>query len=115
MTPSRFCGTIHAYEAALFVAVCVAVGVRSRRRRRQPGARSAPPTPATGDTVAEAYDAVPARPSLEETTTIDGAIAAYKRAMELDPTAADMPAELAGLYLRQNKVAGGDRRPPSRR
>src|SRR5262245_32878575 len=33
-----------------------------------------------------------------------GAIAAYKRAMELDPQAADIPAELAGLYLQQNKV-----------
>jgi predicted Zn-dependent protease len=31
-------------------------------------------------------------------------IAAYKRAMELDPSAADIPAELAGLYLRQNKA-----------
>jgi tetratricopeptide (TPR) repeat protein len=33
-----------------------------------------------------------------------GAIAAYKRAMELDPTSADVPAELAGLYLENNKV-----------
>ena len=33
-----------------------------------------------------------------------GAIAAYKKAMELDPTAADIPAELAGLYLEQNKI-----------
>src|SRR5262245_62892464 len=33
-----------------------------------------------------------------------GAIAAYKKAMELDPTAADIPAELAGLYLQQNKI-----------
>jgi tetratricopeptide (TPR) repeat protein len=33
-----------------------------------------------------------------------GAIAAYKRAMELDPSAADIPAELAGLYLQQNKI-----------
>jgi len=33
-----------------------------------------------------------------------GAIAAYKRAMELDPQAADIPAELAGLYLQQNKI-----------
>ena len=32
-----------------------------------------------------------------------GAIAAYKKAIELDPLAADMPAELAALYLRQNR------------
>jgi tetratricopeptide (TPR) repeat protein len=41
---------------------------------------------------------------LEENDDIDGAAAAYKRAMELDPAAAEIPAELAGLYLRQNKV-----------
>jgi tetratricopeptide (TPR) repeat protein len=33
-----------------------------------------------------------------------GAIAAYKRAMELDPLASDIPAELAALYLQSNKI-----------
>src|SRR5581483_3650683 len=32
-----------------------------------------------------------------------GAIAAYKKAIELDPTAADVPAELAALYLKQGR------------
>ena len=34
---------------------------------------------------------------------MNGAIAAYKRAMELDPRAADIPAELAELYMRENR------------
>src|SRR5262249_42397584 len=41
---------------------------------------------------------------LDERDDEAGAIAAYKRAMDLDPTAADIPAELAALYLRENKV-----------
>src|ERR687892_1930256 len=41
---------------------------------------------------------------LEETEDVDGAIAAYKRAIELDPSSAYAMAELAGLYLRQNKI-----------
>jgi tetratricopeptide (TPR) repeat protein len=41
---------------------------------------------------------------LEENDDIEAAIAAYKRAMQLDPSAADVPAELAAVYLRQNKV-----------
>jgi tetratricopeptide (TPR) repeat protein len=41
---------------------------------------------------------------LEETEDVDGAIAAYKRAIELDPTSAHAMAELAALYLRQNKI-----------
>jgi tetratricopeptide (TPR) repeat protein len=41
---------------------------------------------------------------LKDTENVDGAIAAYKRAIELDPTSAHAMAELAALYLRQNKV-----------
>jgi tetratricopeptide (TPR) repeat protein len=41
---------------------------------------------------------------LEETEDVDGAVAAYKRAIELDPSSAHAMAELAALYLRQNKI-----------
>jgi tetratricopeptide (TPR) repeat protein len=41
---------------------------------------------------------------LEEDNDIDGAIAAYKRAMTLDPKSAAIVAELADLYLRQNRA-----------
>jgi tetratricopeptide (TPR) repeat protein len=54
--------------------------------------------------IGEAYAQFLLGHHLEEADNIDGAIAAYKRAMELDPTAAEITAQLAGLYLRQNKI-----------
>ncbi len=62
------------------------------------------PTAAPGDKVAEAYAQFLIGHHLEEADEEDAAVAAYKRAMELDPTAADIPAQLAGLYLRTNKA-----------
>src|SRR5438067_7152201 len=56
------------------------------------------------DKVAEAYAQFLLAHHLDERDDATGAIAAYKRAMELDPRAADIPAELAALYLRQSKV-----------
>jgi tetratricopeptide (TPR) repeat protein len=56
------------------------------------------------DRVAEAYSQFLLGHHLDEMDNEAGAIAAYKKAMELDPTAADIPGELAALYLRQNKV-----------
>jgi tetratricopeptide (TPR) repeat protein len=64
-----------------------------------------PPSPAAAsDKIAEAYNQFLLAHRLEESDDDAGAVAAYKRAMELDPTAADIPAELASLYLRQNKI-----------
>ena len=62
------------------------------------------PAPASSDKVADAYAQFLLGHHLDETDQEDAAIAAYKRALELDPMAADIPAELAGLYLRLNKV-----------
>lgn len=56
------------------------------------------------DRVGEAYAQFLLGHHLDERDDEAGAIAAYKRAMELDPTAADIPGELAAVYLRQNKV-----------
>jgi tetratricopeptide (TPR) repeat protein len=64
-------------------------------------AQTAPASPAN---VAEAYAQFLIGHHLEEDDDNDGAIAAYKRAIAIDPTAADVPAQLAGLYLRQNKI-----------
>ena len=57
------------------------------------------------DKVAEAYAQFLLAHHLEERDDEAGAIAAYKKAMELDPQAADIPAELAALYLRQNNMS----------
>src|SRR5215467_7810383 len=41
---------------------------------------------------------------LETTDNIEGAITAFKHAAQLDPRAADVVAELAGLYMRQSRL-----------
>ncbi|HZR25790.1 MAG TPA: tetratricopeptide repeat protein [Vicinamibacterales bacterium] len=53
--------------------------------------------------IAEAYTQFLLAHRLEEGDDPTGAIAAYKKAIELDPTAADVPAELAALYLKQGR------------
>jgi tetratricopeptide (TPR) repeat protein len=69
-----------------------------------PHTAAAQTAPASSPNVAEAYAQFLLGHHLEEDDDFDGAIAAYQRAMTLDPTAADITAQLAGLYLRQNKV-----------
>jgi tetratricopeptide (TPR) repeat protein len=79
---------------AVLVAVCsVSFPFAAAAQTRPPGSR-----------VADAYAQFLLAHHLEENEDETGAIAAYKRAMELDPQAADIPAELAALYLRQSKV-----------
>jgi tetratricopeptide (TPR) repeat protein len=65
-------------------------------------AQTSSPTPPAK--AAEAYAQFLIGHRLAENDDEAGAIAAYKKAMELDPNAADIPAELAGLYLQQNKI-----------
>jgi tetratricopeptide (TPR) repeat protein len=65
---------------------------------------AAPSAPIATDKTAEAYAQFLLGHRLAENDDEAGAIAAYKRAMELDPKAGDIPAELAGLYLQQNKI-----------
>jgi tetratricopeptide (TPR) repeat protein len=59
---------------------------------------------AQADRSAEAYAEFLNGRHLETTDNIDGAIAAFKHAAQLDPRAADVVAELAGLYMRQNRL-----------
>jgi tetratricopeptide (TPR) repeat protein len=71
------------------------------------GAAAAAPqqTPsASASKTGEAYAQFLIAHRLAENDDEAGAIAAYKRAMELDPQASDIPAELAALYLQQNKI-----------
>jgi tetratricopeptide (TPR) repeat protein len=91
-------------KAAMVVAVCLASASLAQAAQK-PAARSTPAKPATANAAADAYDQFLLGHHDEADDKIDDAIAAYKRAMALDPLAADVPAELAGLYLRQNKVS----------
>src|SRR6266545_4823061 len=81
-------------RVAVLVAACsVALPLAASAQTRPPVSKAA-----------EAYAQFLIAHHLEEREDENGAIAAYKRAMELDPQAADIPAELAALYLRQSKV-----------
>jgi tetratricopeptide (TPR) repeat protein len=68
------------------------------------GQRPAQTNTSANDNVAEAYTQFLLGHHLEDQEDFNGAIAAYKRAAQLDPAAAEIPAELAALYLRQNKI-----------
>ncbi|HEX4346694.1 MAG TPA: tetratricopeptide repeat protein, partial [Vicinamibacterales bacterium] len=67
-------------------------------------ARAQQPAPASSPRTAEAYQQFLLAQRLENDDDADGAIAAYRRAMELDPASADVPAELASLYMRENRA-----------
>ena len=64
-----------------------------------------PAAPAKVDPVAQAYEQFLLAHRLKEAEDADGAMAAYKRAMALDPGSAAIVAELADLYMRQNRAA----------
>jgi tetratricopeptide (TPR) repeat protein len=82
----------------VFLAGSVAAAEPAQSGRQNRGA------PATVSAVAEAYDQFMLGLRSERDDDVEGAIGAYKRAMALDPSAAEVPAELAGLYMRQNRI-----------
>ena len=94
--------------AALIAAFSVSIPLAADARAAGQGARGQRPAPATTtaspDKVADAYAQFLLGHRFEENEDETSAIAAYKRAMELDPNAAEIPAQLAGLYLKQSKV-----------
>jgi tetratricopeptide (TPR) repeat protein len=84
---------------AVVFSVSIPLAAEQAGGSRQPASAPTPP-----DKIAEAYNQFLLGHRLEEKDDESGAIAAFKRAMELDPSAAEIPAELASVYLRQNKV-----------
>src|SRR4051812_25835122 len=103
MTLSRFCGTIRAMKVVVILAVLglsapFADGAQPRQNTGRPLA------PQATDRIAEAYEQFLRAHMLEQDEKVDEAIAAYKQAMSLDPTAADIPADLADLYMRGNRA-----------
>ncbi len=63
-----------------------------------------PAAAAATDPIAEAYFQFMLGRYREARGNVEGAIAAYRKARELDPKSAEIPAELASLYARQSRV-----------
>jgi len=91
--------------AVLLVCVAGAVTVAEAGQSGRQSNGAAPPPAAVSTYRADAYNQYLLGRRLERDDDVDGAVAAYKRAIALDPGAADVQAELAGVYLRQNRVA----------
>jgi tetratricopeptide (TPR) repeat protein len=91
------------FAAVLVVSTPLAAAAQTRRPATPPApARPAPPVRPAPDRIAEAYEQF-LQAHLIEDEDADAAIAAYRRAMALDPASADIPADLAELYMRENK------------
>ena len=85
------------------VVVCVAgVFLLAMSVAPPAGAQTVPSDPATKS--GEAYSQFMLGRHLETADDVPGAIAAFKRASQLDPQSADVVAELAGLYMRQSRL-----------
>ncbi|MGE3341914.1 MAG: tetratricopeptide repeat protein, partial [Vicinamibacterales bacterium] len=69
------------------------------------GAGQAQQAPASTAAVGEAYFLFLQGRMLEGRGDVQGAIAAYRSAIDLMPKAADVRAELAGLYAREGRAA----------
>jgi tetratricopeptide (TPR) repeat protein len=68
-----------------------------------PRRQASPPATAQDDRTAEAYSQFLQAHMLADGGETNAAIAAYRRAMELDPSASAIPAGLAELYLDENR------------
>ena len=96
----KLAALVAAFSVSIPLAADARAGMQSAPARGQRPA----PTAAASDKVAEAYVQFLLGHRFEENEDETSAIAAYKRAMELDPRAAEIPAQLAGLYLKQSKA-----------
>lgn len=95
----KWAALIAVFGASIPLAADAAAVQGTARGQRSPSAVASSP-----EAVADAYAQFLLGHRFEENEDETSAIAAYKRAMELDPTSAEIPAQLAGLYLKQSKV-----------
>jgi len=86
-------------KVAVSVAGVFLVAASAAYASAQP-AQAADPAAKSGD----AYSQFMLGRHLETADDIPGAIAAFRRAIQLDPQSSDVIAELAGLYMRQSKL-----------
>ena len=84
----------------VFAAVSVVSPTGAAHAQVSPAPQRSQQPASSPDKTAEAYAQFMIGHRLAENDDEAGAIAAYKRAMELDPLASDIPAELAGLITR---------------
>jgi tetratricopeptide (TPR) repeat protein len=96
------------FVAAIGAVAPVANAAQARRAAPPPatqapsGSRASSPATASSGSKAEAYELFLRAHALEN-ENVEEAIAAYKRAMALDPTASAIPADLADLYLQEER------------
>jgi predicted Zn-dependent protease len=90
--------------AAIFLLASISVGV-SAVHAGQNAQASRPTVAPPADPIAEAYAQFLMAHRFEDDENADAAIAAYRRAMTLDPGAASIVADLASLYMRLNRAA----------
>jgi tetratricopeptide (TPR) repeat protein len=105
MTARRIYGTIQGMKLAALLIFLAGSFAAVEAGQSDRSARSATPVPAASTSVAEAYNQYLVGRRLEREDDVDGAIAAFKRASTLDPAAAEPQAELAALYMRQNRIS----------
>jgi tetratricopeptide (TPR) repeat protein len=87
-----------AFLLALVAAMPAGAAAQSGRQAGAPSSQVA------ADRQAEAYQQFLLAHRHEDDNDVEAAIAAYRRAMSLDPAAAEIPAALADLFLRQNRA-----------
>jgi tetratricopeptide (TPR) repeat protein len=102
----KFAVLLAVLSASLSVVAAEPAGQRGSTASPRPDpveARGAQPAPASVDKIGEAYGQFLLARHLKDGENIEGAIAAFKRAIVLDPQAADVVSELASLYMQQNR------------
>jgi tetratricopeptide (TPR) repeat protein len=88
---------------AAVLGVCAPLVAAGQTRPATPRRQTAPAAPA--DRTAEAYTEFLRAHMLADAGNVDEAIAAYRRAIMLDPASPTIPAELAEFYAGENRAA----------
>src|SRR4030095_1013422 len=91
--------------SVLVVLLAGSAAVAEPAQGGRPTRGASPPTASASSSASDAYDQYMLGLRLERDDNIEGAISAFKRAIALDSSAAEVSAELSALYMRQNRIA----------